>query len=232
MKFLLIVFFILVLLNVTTYLWPNKSNHAPHLQTQKTDLNANFIRLNKEIESDYYDRLNNRDHAFYGLDASKNRVSVEQSCYRLGPFVEDDNFEQAKVLLEEDEIEFTSERRQSKESNVFRVYLGPFNSQDEAVDARNELREKEVLDHFIRENSNGEPIVSLGIYTTQETLDDALALFEGSSIDVKYDEELVLLPESTWLFFALSDENINLENMLSRDWGEPAAKMGKFTCQP
>jgi len=120
MKFLLIVFFILVLLNVTTYLWPNKSNHAPHLQTQKTDLNANFIRLNKEIESDYYDRLNNRDHAFYGLDASKNRVSVEQSCYRLGPFVEDDNFEQAKVLLGEDEIEFTSERRQSKESNVFR----------------------------------------------------------------------------------------------------------------
>ena len=135
-------------------------------------------------------------------------------------------------MLGEDEIEFTSERRQSKESNVFRVYLGPFNSQDEAVDARNELREKEILDHFIRENSNGEPIVSLGIYTTQETLDDALALFEESSIDVKYDEELVLLPESTWLFFALSDENINLENMLSRDWGEPAAKMGKFTCQP
>jgi len=94
------------------------------------------------------------------------------------------------------------------------------------------LRQKQILDHFIRENSEGQPIVSLGIYTTQETLDEALALFSDSLVDVKFDEELVLLPESSWLHFSLEEQNPNREELLQVDWGESAAKMGKFACRP
>jgi len=231
MKFLTIVCLLLVLLNVTAFLWPDNSNYAPNVQPQKQDVNAQYLRLNKEIEDDYYKRLDSQNTEISGVELAAEELLPESSCYRVGPFIDDVNFDQAQVVLSDAEVEFETSLRESKESNVFRVYLGPYESQAEAVDARNDLREKEILDHFIRENSEGQPIVSLGIYTTQETLDEALALFSDSLIDVKFDEELVLLPESSWLHFELEEQNQNREELLQVDWGEPAAKMGKFACQ-
>ena len=232
MRFLIIVCFLLVLLNVTAYLWPDESNYAPNVQPQKQDLNTQYLRLNKEIEDDYYQRLDSQSAELVDIELTGQRILPESSCYRVGPFIDEVNFEQAQVLLGDAQVEFEASRRESKESNVFRVYIGPYGSQDEASDAREDLRQKQILDHFIRENSEGQPIVSLGIYTTQETLDEALALFSDSLVDVKFDEELVLLPESSWLHFSLEEQNPNREELLQVDWGESAAKMGKFACRP
>lgn len=232
MKFLTIVGLLLVLLNVTAYLWPDKSKYAPNVQSEKQDLNAQYLRLNKEIEDDYYERLDNQSAELSNIELTAQRILPDSSCYRVGPFIDDVNFDQAQIVLNDARVEFDASRRESKESNVFRVYIGPYESQAEAVDARSDLRTKGILDHFIRENAEGQPIVSLGIYTTQKTLDEALVLFSGALVDVKFDEELVLLPESSWLHFSLEEQNQNREKLLQVDWGELAAKMGKFACQP
>lgn len=234
MRFLTFVCFILVLLNVTAYLWPDRTNHAPHVQSEKPDVNPNYLRLNKEIEDDYYRRVDNGSVAEGATAGDVFGLSEEvelSSCYRVGPFVDPESYDLAQAVLVDAQVDFEKSRRESKESNVFRVFVGPFDSQEQAVDARADLRSKEILDHFIRKNSEDQPIVSLGIYTTQEAVDDAMALFSQVLNDVRFENELVLLPESFWLHFALDDENEALQQLQLVDWGELAAKMGKFECQ-
>ena len=211
-------------------MWPDKANFAPHVHAERPDVNANYIRMNKEIEDDFYKRKKVVQNVAEQSVEGEPDV-LEQSCYRVGPFVHEENFELAQAVLLNSSIEYKKARRESKESNVFRVFLGPFASQAEAVDVRIDLRRKKIADHFIRKNSDDQYVVSLGIYTTKESADDALRLFSEVLEEVQYDSETVVLPESYWLYFSLSEENKARQQLLQVDWGERAAKMGKFGCQ-
>ena len=231
MRFLIFVCLTLVLLNVVAYLWPDKANYAPHVASEKGDINANYVRLNKEIEDEYYRRSKKTDTQFYGPESKVQGLFASQDCYRVGPFVHQENYELAQAVLVDAKVDYKKAKRESKQSNVFRVYIGPYEDQAQAIDARTELRRKKIQDHFIRKNSEGQHVVSLGIYTTQESVDAAVELFSQQLDGVKSDNELVLLPESYWLYFALDDENEIGQKLRQVDWGERAAKMGKFGCQ-
>jgi len=224
----------LVVLNVVAYLWPDKANYAPHVASEKAEINPNYVRLNKEIEDEFFQR-----NTAAVVDAEKviepgggiGGLQVDAQCYRVGPFVHEESFELGQAVLINESIDYKKAKRESKESNVFRVYMGPYKKRAEAIDMRTDLRRKKILDHFIRENSEGEYVVSLGIYTTQDSVDNAVRLFSEVLDDVKFDSELVKLPESYWLYFSLLKENEVSERLLQVDWGERAAKMGKFACQ-
>jgi hypothetical protein len=114
---------------------------------------------------------------------------------------------------------------------VYRIYLGPFPTQAEAVDMRTELRSKNILDHFVRKQDSGDFIVSLGIYTTQEAADNALVMLEDSLETVKMSQEDLVLPDSYWLHFAMVDADPLLQQLSVMDWGEQSTKLGKYPCR-
>lgn len=234
MRFLVVVCVLLVLSNVVIYLWPDKANYAPHAHIEKTDVNPNYLRLNKEIEDKFYNRpvISDAESVVVNIAGGKKSEGNQSiNCYRVGPFLHEVNYELAQAVLYNASVDYKAAKRESKESSVYRVYLGPFDSQAAASDIRTDLRRKKILDHFVRKNEQGEYLVSLGIYTTKESVLDAVSLFEATLEGVKYANELVLLPESYWLYFALEEENPIREQLFQVDWGERAAKMGKFQCQ-
>jgi len=112
---------------------------------------------------------------------------------------------------------------------VTRLYLGPFERKAQVDDTRVRLRRAGVLDHFVRKQDD-DFIISLGIYSSDESADTALRLFEDKLESVKRREEKVVLPESYWLHFELADDQSVKRQLSAMDWGEPSAKMGLFDC--
>jgi len=232
MRLLSVICLLLVLLNVSVFLWPDKANFAPHAYAEKKDINPNYLRLNKEIEDKFYSRTAAPiKESFAANNTQVAAIIKDANCFRVGPFLHQENYELAQAVLYNADVTYKKAKRERQESNVFRVFLGPFTTPEQATDVRTDLKRKKVLDHFVRKKDDGSYIVSLGIYTSQESVLDAVRLFEESLGEVKYEDELVLLPESYWLYFNLGEQNPIRQQLLQLDWGERAAKMGKFECQ-
>lgn len=223
MRYLIYSFALLLLVNLAVLLWPSGSSAAPHVYAPSAAVNPHFIRLNKEIE----DRFLNQKPA---TQAVQLQAASGNDCYRLGPFMHKENYELAQAVLFNAGVEFKKAVRQAKQSTVYRVYLGPFASQAAAVDVRAQLRAKGILDHFVRKQTDTEYVVSLGIYTTQQTASNAVALFDGKLDSVKVAQEDIELPSSYWLHFTLSKDGELLQQLNLMEWGEQSAKLGKYQC--
>jgi len=221
---------LLLLVNVLVFWWPSGADSAGHVHRAKEDVNPHFVRLNKEIEDRFY--ANSKPNKNVLPDLSGVVLNSDSStCYRLGPFAHSENYELAQAVLFNADISFTKSSRDSQESNVYRVYLGPYVDLATAKDVRTDLKGKNVLDHFIRKESNGQFIVSLGIYTTADTADKAVVLFDGKGRGVKLKDERVVLPKSYWLHFGLQEYDTVRKELAGIDWGESAARMGQYQCQ-
>jgi hypothetical protein len=227
MRILLFACGLLVLLNVSLLFWPDSVSSAGHIYAAKEDLNPHFIRLNKEIEDKYLSaEPRTITDGEFRLAANSNA-----GCYRLGPFMHKANYELAQAVLFNADVDYQKSTRESKQSTVYRVFLGPFATQAEAVDQRAELKQDNILDHFVRKVEEGEYIVSLGIYTTQESAENAVAMFDGKIPQVKLAQENLLLPNSYWLHFSIVEGDQLKEQLALMDWGEQSAKLGKYQCR-
>ncbi|MBL4672360.1 MAG: SPOR domain-containing protein [Arenicella sp.] len=235
---------LLVLLNVVALMWPDKTVSAPQIYTEKEDVNPHFVRLNKEIEERFYRRstegitenssVDVTDRA-YDLSAAlsdRELADSNEACYRIGPFMHQANYELAQAVLFNAGVDYKKSKRASRASNVFRIYLGPFDTRAEASDARVDLKRQKVLDHFVRKQDDGLLMVSLGIYSTPESAATARTLFTDKLGEVvKQRSENVVLPDSYWLHFEVGGDQRMLNQLVVIDWGEPSAKMGLFGCR-
>jgi len=221
---------ILVLANVSLYWWPDKANRAPHVYAAKEDVNPHFVRLNKEIEEKFYSQTSVIEESEELSDTIALVSTPTEACYRIGPFMHKENYELAQAVLFNADIDYRKSKRPSKSSDVFRVFIGPFDNQATVADFRVDLKRKKVLDHFVRRQDDGSYIISLGIYSTLDSADTAIRLFDGKLNDVKKQSETVVLPDSYWLHFVMDKGGRAQQQLNVMDWGEPSAKMGLHPC--
>lgn len=223
----------LVLANVVAYYWPDNANRALHVYSPQDDFNPHFLRLNKEIEDKYY----SQPALTHSIPISSSNTQAQlamngsSNCYRIGPFMHRPNYELAEAVLLNANVKYQKSKRASKESNVFRVYLGPYTNAAEVADVRTSLKRAKVLDHFVRKEAEASYIISLGIYTTRDSAMSAVSLFDGKLDNVKLKDEVVILPDSYWLYFSVENNEEIKTQLAQMDWGEQSAKMGKYQCQ-
>lgn len=225
-------FAMLIFGNVVLLLWPDDTSSAPHVYAAQEDINPHFVRLNKEIEAKFYSQATietEQSPMTGGLQVAALSKSG-QACYRLGPFMHIENYELAQAVLLNANLDYRKSKRVSKSSDVYRVFLGPFATQPMVADARLELKRKNILDHFVRKQEDGSYIISLGIYSTLESANIALRLFDGKLEGVQKQNETVVLPDSYWLHFSMSDQESARLQLGAMDWGEQSAKMGLYPC--
>lgn len=240
MRFLSYLIGILILVNVAVLVWPQKNSVTPHLSIIQEEVNPHFIRLNKEIETRFYTQTerdievdsvdDNNVVAILSEDSEvESSPSAGKLCYRVGPFAHRSNYKLAQAVLFNAKVDYKKSRRKSRESVVTRLYLGPYDSKAQVEDERLKLRESGVLDHFVRAQE-GQYIISLGIYSSEQSSIAALELFREKIAAVQQREEKVVLPESYWLHFAIDEEQSVQRKFASMDWGEPSAKVGLHDC--
>lgn len=240
MRFLSYLFGILILVNLVVLAWPQQNTTAPHLSAKQEEVNPHFIRLNKEIETRFYTQV--EQVADIDNTSSTNSIALlpergdeasstlaDKVCYRVGPFTHRPNYELAQAVLFNAKIDFKKTRRESRESIVTRLYLGPYSGKAQVEDMRTRLRQAGVLDHFVRKQDD-DYIISLGIYSSDVSSDAAFQLFKEKVSSIQQREETVVLPESYWLHFGLREEQTIKRQFAAMDWGEPSAKMGLHEC--
>lgn len=239
---------LLFLVNAAVFLWPSYSNVASHIYVKQEELNPHFVRLNKEIEERFYSQASvtvvesgDADESAQttattstivsATTAAVSSSSVDSICYRLGPFLHKASYELAQAVLFNAGVDYQKSTRTSQSSDVYRLYLGEFDDDVQVADARLGLKQKKILDHFSRKLDSGKYIISLGIYSSQETAETALRLFSGKLDGVKMKSETVLLPDSHWMHFVLPKDSSMLEQLVEIEWGENSAKLGPHSCR-
>lgn len=240
---------LLILANIMVYFWPDRLNTGAKLYAAKSDVKPHFLRLNKEIEDKYYakrkvDKLV-AESAFTAPSSGADVLGVPKDnklaapiltaadgrdCYRLGPFLNAPNYELAQTVLLSADINYKKTKRVAKESNVYRVYLGPFSDSVTLAAARTELNSKKVFDHFVRKEPSGQFVISLGIYSSKLKAAEAVGLFNGQLDTVNQRNETITLPDSFWLHFEVSADDLVRSKLTQTDWGEKSAKIGRFRC--
>lgn len=232
MRFLMIACGGLLLANVAVLMWPDQVRTAPHIYPPKSDVNPNFVRLNKEIEDKYYATASSATASSAAAGTGSQVAEKEPGeCYRLGPFMHLANYEVAQAVLFNADVDFRGSTRASMESNVYRVYLGLYASPAVAADARTELKRKGLLDHFVRQETDGQYIVSLGIYTTEESANKAIEPLSKKLESVKLRQEMMVLPSSYWLHIDIDDQGQIGRQLARMDWGEQSTRLGRYPCQ-
>lgn len=236
----------LVLVNVVVYLWPSQADVGPGVYSGKTEINPQFVRLNKEIEARFYAEVDQDvvisssaepvDEEFdrsVNVESVKNVVSGESGavCYRLGPFMYKESYELAQAVLFNVGVQFKTSSRVSKESDVFRLFLGPFSDSSVASSVRATLKKKRVFDHFSRKLANGSYMISLGIYSTKKSAESAMRQFSRKIDDVQIRNETIVLPDNHWLHFELQKSSLKYTHLKSVEWGESSVKMGPHSCR-
>lgn len=236
-RFFLYIAGFLVLANIAVAIWPDRVNHAPHVYSSKEDVNPHFVRLNKEIEERFYSQVTEEVNLIEEVEEvavvepSAVESALEQKgCYRVGPFMHQENYDLAQAVLFNANVDYRKSKRASKESSVFRVFVGPYASEPEVSDARRALTRNKILDHFIRKQGENDYVISLGIYSSEESADSAIRLFSDKIDGVQKQGENVVLPDSYWLHFSIDDDDRVRQQLSAMDWGEPSAKMGLHTC--
>lgn len=227
MRLLLIICAGLVIANVVLVFWPSAGTYAAHVHAPSAEVNPHFIRLNKEIEDKYLSAKAGADTAVR-LEVAADGSS---QCFRLGPFMHKSNYELAQAVLFNANVDYQKSVRQARQTSVYRVYLGPYVTQAEALDMRTELKSRDILDNFVRKQEDGTFVVSLGIFTTTESAEDAVALFDGKLDAVKLKQEDLVLPDNYFLHFTLHEGSSAHEQLRLIDWGEQSVKLGRYQCR-
>ena len=236
---------LLIIANVAVYFWPDTLNSGAKLYAAKADIKPHFLRLNKEIEDKYYGNqkveklvsestftppISENEIILSTIDEESLTATDNGDCYRLGPFLHAANYELAQAVLLNADIDYKKTKRVAKESNVYRVYLGPFSERAVLIDARTKLNNKKIFDHFVRQEPDDTLIISLGIYSSRDKAAGAVELFSDSLDKVNQRNETITLPDSYWLHFVLAPDDSARAELQRTDWGETSAKVGRFQC--
>lgn len=222
---------VLMLANAVTLFWPSAKQSAGPAYVVRQNVKSQFIRLNREIEERFLP-----DSHLAKPVATDDELLDEESvapavCYRLGPFLQTKNYVYAKSLLAQAQISYRESQREAIDSGAFRIYLGPFQTRAEALDSQTELREKQILDHFIqRVKGSSSYIVSLGVYSTLESANKALVLYSDRIPEIQMEQAALRLPMSYWLHVSLNEQSDQYLAITRMDWQNPSVKLGKFRC--
>ncbi len=205
------VFALLVLVNVGMYLWAtgHKTSGSP---SARTVVNTEGMRLLSE------------------LPAARNNRSA-RSCYRVGPFSEEDGSIQAAATLNALSVVYTSLTIKKRQVRAYRVYLGPFNTSEQIETQRNILRSSGINEHYVKSERDTQDLISLGLFSQQARADDFLQQLNKKDIRAKTRPENRTLGPTYWLELHDLESNSGvLAALRETQWPGDRARLRVFPC--
>ena len=225
---------LLILGNLVVYLLPNEQDGSNNRFGSRAEVAAEKVVLLQADDIAVDDLVVGESQL---LSDSVDRslpvlAKVDGKCYRVGPFLHSSRLSLAKAQLNNINVLYTVEKRESAAAEVFRVYVGPFLTSERARAARQELNEGGVFDHFQRKESDANYIVSLGIYSRSVAAQASKERFESRGLQVRIRPEKTVLPDSYWLSLLVREsQTLPFAVLRKIDWGEYSTQFGSYSCQ-
>lgn len=230
MRIIFSVIGLLILGNMILFMLPEDSKKINRGFAAKVEVSPGKIVLLQSVDTS--NQMDATSSSFDESDPSVVAVNIDGKCYRIGPFLHASRLSLAKTQLNNINVSYTIDKRESAAAEVFRVYTGPYADNDLAKEGRNLLNENDIFDHFQRKETDGSYIISLGIYSRDVSAQASKKKLEGKGFNIKVRLENTVLPDSYWLnLLTKESQALPHETLKKIDWGEYSAQFGAYNCQ-
>ncbi len=130
---------------------------------------------------------------------------INRFCYRVGPYIEQGSFDSAKALMQAQNIDHNITEPEVKSVvKAARVYLGPYDSDEDLQAERGKLKETKV-EHYIVQ-IDGRPVLQLGYFSGLGRAESYTKRLKKVGFDVQMEKLYKQTTTDAWIYFQLSSE--------------------------
>ncbi len=244
----------LVLLNLVLFLWPQSDDRsnlaAPEInasqlqllsevrppESTKTlfeQLSMTLPRVQEPVVEEILQQASEPQSlavADQEIDQQLDQENDESSCYKIGPFVNINAFTMTRARLDQLEIPFTLGQVGPRSATVVRLFTGPYESYEQAEAAQVGLRERGLMDHFIK--PDGESwVLSIGVFVERDRAEQRLLLLQRREPSVKLRVEYGEIPPGSWVIVEYEKlSKAESAELLTIPWHESGVELSVSPC--
>ena len=156
------------------------------------------------------------------------RSSTAAHCARLGPFATEDTYLRAQQLLNNAGFGYTREIVNARELRVFRVFMGPFNSDRELHSASVDLRQLHY-DPYVHEDSQGQ-LLTVQMFSQPEAAGRFVSDLAVGGIQAEARLETRTLGPLRWLELSDVRTETQREKLRQMPWRDAMTKVSMMPC--
>ncbi len=120
-------------------------------------------------------------------------------CVRIGPFAKDANLQAAASLVAGFGAAFTQRTVASRDVRTWRVFAGPFESEQETLDKDAVLAIAGFTDRYVMNDLNGQKFISLGVFSAEQSAAALRERLADQPMAINIRPEIRQLNPTKWL---------------------------------
>ena len=163
-----------------------------------------------------------------GEDDLSRSSTAALHCARLGPFATEDTYLRAQQLLNNAGFGYTREVVNARELRVFRVFMGPFNSDRELESASVDLRQLHY-NPYVYEDSQGQ-LLTVQMFSQPEAAGRFVSDLAAGGIQAEARLETRTLGPLRWLELADVITEAQREKLHQMPWRDAMTKVSIMPC--
>jgi hypothetical protein len=215
---------LLVLANIALFMWPDTRPPEGATVAIASPVNPASMRLLREpsISSEQKEPI----------PPARSQAVVASNCGKIGPFVNPEQLDFAKVQLTSLSLDFSENTEPGRSADVLRLYLASADGVAGIDSLRTRLNDADITDHFRMASEEGVQMLSLGVYSEPARAELVATEYRGLGFDVRIRAETTRLPDRYWLLVGLEGKSSQLVRTLSgMIWGAPGVGFSSDPCQ-
>lgn len=156
------------------------------------------------------------------------RASV---CFRVGPFTNQETLADATGKLDLVQVDYRATTAKSRNIRAYRVFLGPFDTEQRLNNVRQELDRTGIRDHYLIRENESRLLLSLGLFSQQASAQKFVESMQDKKLEATTRQEMRSLGERHWIEIDGSQQNAETIEKLKRlQWDEQRAKLREVPC--
>ncbi len=236
---------LLMIANVAIYLWASQHQESVNevtINPKSDDFNKDGMLTLSEVENmqqsvseivDLGKKPTKETESSVTASKTVQRRIDSTNCYQLGPFKKEESWQADTQWMEQNQIVFRRIISDSRELQVVRVFLGPYQTMASAESAERRLKseKQEYFDKYydkIYRDENDAIRISLGYFTQEELANKLLVHLNSIDIPAKSQLEYRQLGSFNWLVITI--DKTNKSRVMNRRWIEPVVGLSQIAC--
>ncbi|MDH3637289.1 MAG: hypothetical protein OES09_02335 [Gammaproteobacteria bacterium] len=152
-------------------------------------------------------------------------------CFRIGPFFNPEQLMLAGQKLDGLGVPFSQRNVGARQIRAFRVFLGPYAAVDTAQSVEERLAAAGIADHYVKQDGETGPIVSLGLFSQQDSAKSLHRELEDKGFGAEIRIEDRTLDPTYWLELKDATANRGSGDALTvSGWGDKRARLREIRC--
>jgi len=154
-------------------------------------------------------------------------------CVRIGPFSKDEAIAEAGEVVAALGARYTERTVPSRDVRTWRVFAGPFATQQETVDMDTVLNLAGFSDRYVMNDVNGQKFISLGVFSAEKTAEALRERLVDQPMVINVRPEIRQLNPTKWLEVAAPGlSSADKSSLDGQAWPSRRPRVRPINCRP